>query len=257
MEKANHNLPVHNRPDGIGAILGNSQIKKALKGWLLTNSFPGSMLLHGGTGSGKTTAARIIARLLNCNDPGNGLTPCGRCPCCKSPLENHRSIHEVNCTVRGKLDDMIQLLRLSWLVPRHKYRVFILDVVHGASHAALNALLKPLEEPPPRTVWILCTSEFGKVPKAIAGSCVQFALTYPSPVALKNRLRRIARSEFEPTVARLLQPYLADIIGVCGNQPRAAIELMGVVGTALTGDPKAQNNPRLAKRIMEGFLGLS
>lgn len=196
-------------------------------------------MLSGPTGRGKTTTGRIYARNLNCDNPGKGLTPCGRCPCCKMALENHLSIHEVNCTVRRRLDDMIHLIRISRLAPRHKYRIFILDEIQGATPEAINSLLKPLEEPPPRTYWILCTSEPGRVPKPIAGRCVQLALTYPTPVALKKRLRQIARQEFGPEVARLLRPYLLDIVEQCEGQPRAAIELMGVVGTAIAGDPKA------------------
>jgi DNA polymerase-3 subunit gamma/tau len=254
VEKANHNLPVRYRPDGAEAILGNSSIKHALKGWLLNNSFPRSLLLYGETGCGKTTTARILSRLLNCDDPGNGFTPCGCCPSCRLALENHPSIHEVNCTVRRRLDDMLHLIRISGLVPRHKHRVFILDEIQGATQEAINALLKPLEEPPPRTMWILCTSEPGKVPKPITGRCVQLGLAYPSPIALKNWLRQIAREEFGPDVARLLRPYLVDIVDQCEGQPRSAIELMGLVGTALTGDQNALSDQVLAKRIVESFL---
>jgi DNA polymerase-3 subunit gamma/tau len=110
------------------------------------------------------------------------------------PLLDHSSIHEVNCTVRRRLDDMLRLIRISGLVPRHKFGIFILDEIQGATPEAINALLKPLEEPPPRTCWILCTSELGKVPKPIAGRCVQLTLTYPPPKALNpNNSRKVLK----------------------------------------------------------------
>lgn len=254
MERENHNLPVRYRPMLLREIIGNTQVKRVLKAYLQTTAFPKSLLLHGPTGSGKTTTARILARTLNCEHADNGVKPCGQCSSCKSALGNHKSIQEINGTVRRRLDDMLHLIRLSHLVPAHKFRVFILDELQGATPEALNALLKPLEEPPPRTYWILCTSEPGKVPKPIAGRCVQLGLTYPPPAALKNRLREIARKEFGPVVSRLLRPYLLGIVEQCGDQPRSAIELMGVVGTALSGDPKAMCDQVLAKRIVESYL---
>jgi DNA polymerase III subunit gamma/tau len=254
MEKLDYNLPSRHRPTNGEELLGNDGMKRVFNAYLQNIYRPKSVMLSGCTGSGKTSMGRIYARTLNCDDPGNGLTPCGRCSCCKLPLENHPSIVEVNCTVRRRLDDMLQLIRISRLVPRHKYRIFILDEIQGATPEAINALLKPLEEPPPRTYWILCTSEPNKVPKPIAGRCVQLALTYPPPTALKNRLRQIARKEFGRDVTRLLRPYLIEIVEHCEGQPRAAIELMGVVGTALSGDQKALSDQMLAKKIVESFL---
>jgi DNA polymerase III delta prime subunit len=156
--------------------------------------------------------------------------------------------------VKRKLDDMLHLIRISVLVPRHKYRIFILDEIQGATPEAINALLKHLEEPHPRTIWMLCTSEPIKVPKPIAGRCVQLTLTYPLPMALMKKLMSIARKEFGQEIARLLRPYLLDIIEQCEDQPRAAIELMGVVGTALAGDQKALRDRRLVEKIVESFL---
>lgn len=254
MERANHNLPVRYRPMLLREIIGNTRVKRALEAYLQTTAFPKSLLLHGPTGSGKTTTARILASTINCKHPDEGVNPCGHCASCKTTLVDHDSILEINCTVRRKLDDMVKLIGVSILAPRHHYRVFILDELQGATPEALNALLKPLEEPPPRTIWILCTSELGKVPKPIAGRCVQLALTYPPPLALKTRLRQIARKEFGPEVARLLRPYLLDIVEQCEDQPRSAIELMGVVGTALAGEPEALRDQRLAKKIAESFL---
>jgi hypothetical protein len=80
------------------------------------------------------------------------------------------------------------------------------------------------------------------------------ALTYPPSGTLRKRLREIAREEFGAEVARLLWPYWVDIIEQCEGQPRAAIELMGVVGTALAGDPKALSDQMIAKKIIESFF---
>lgn len=256
MKEANDNLAVRCRPGFLREMLGNTGVKRALKTYLQTTAFPKSLLIHGPTGSGKTTMARILAMTINCKHRDEGVNPCGHCESCKTPLVDHDSILEINCTVRRKLDDMVKLIGVSILAPRHHYRVFILDELQGATPEAIIALLKPLEEPPPLTIWLLCTSELGKVPKPISGRCVQLALTYPPPLALIRRLREIARIEFGQTMARLLGPYLRKIVEACGGQPRTAIELMGLVGTALTGNPKALRDPRVIERTVQGFLGL-
>jgi DNA polymerase-3 subunit gamma/tau len=254
MEEFNHNLPARCRPTSLDELLGNEGVKSILRAYSQQNNRPQSIMLSGPTGGGKTTTARIYARTLNCELLTEGLNPCAQCPSCKMPLQGYGSIIEVNCTVRRGLDDMKQLIRLSNLAPPKKYRIFIMDEIQGATQEAVNALLKPLEEPPLRTYWILVTSEPGKVSKTIAGRCVQLALTYPSPAALRSRLGKIARKEFGPVVPRLLRPYLMDIVEKCGDQPRAAIELMGVVGMALSGDPKALRDQQLVKKIVESFL---
>jgi DNA polymerase-3 subunit gamma/tau len=255
MKKTAENLAVRYRPYNLNDMIGNASVIGAIKAILRTNYYPTASIFYGLTGSGKTTIDRIIARTLNCDCPVLGYLPCGRCKSCTTPLIDHSSIMEINCTVHGKIDPMVKLIGVSILAPRHNHRVFILDELQGASREAINALLKPLEEPPPLTVWVLCTSEFGKIPKPIAGRCMQFALTYPSPQVLHKRLRKIARSEFDPAVAQVLAPYLPVIIEACGCQPRAAIERMGLVGMAIAGNPKAQKNPRLAEKIMQALLG--
>ncbi|MFA4902255.1 MAG: AAA family ATPase [Desulfobaccales bacterium] len=254
MEELNYNLPACYRPNNFDELLGNEGVKRVLKAYQKNPNRPKSIMLSGPTGGGKTTTGRIYARTLNCSQLTEGFNPCGQCPSCQMPLQGCGSIIEVNCTMRRGLDDMRQLIRVSNLTPRQNFRILILDEIQGATSEAHNALLKPLEEPPALTYWILCTSEPNKVPKAIAGRCVQLALTYPPPAALQNRLREIARKDFGRDIARLLRPYLLDIIDQCDGQPRASIELMGVLGTALSVDKKALSNQLLAKQIVESFL---
>ena len=128
------NLAVRYRPKRLADLLGNKQVKRALRAYLQKGAFPKSTLIYGPTGSGKTTLARIAAKALNCQNPDNGFNPCEKCYSCTSSLEWHGSIWEINCTVRRKLDDMRQAIQVSLLYPLHKCRVLILDEVQGASH---------------------------------------------------------------------------------------------------------------------------
>jgi DNA polymerase III subunit gamma/tau len=252
------NIAVRYRPKSLNEIIGNIQVKKILKGYFQKGNLPKSLMFIGPTGSGKTTIVRIIAKTINCEQPGDDHSPCRKCSSCIKEirgLSGHLSIHEVDCTTNGKLDDMRQLIHMSILSPRHKYRVFILDEFQSATREAQKALLKSLEEPPPLTMWILGTSEPDNVLEAIIGRCITLNMKYPSAHVVSKRLKEIAESEFEPPLAKFLFPYLKKIAKICECQPRKSIELLDKIAMALLGSKKALKDTDSAERVMKGFLG--
>ena len=248
------NLPVRYRPRNLDEVIGNIPVKRVLRGYLQTGTLPTALMFIGRTGSGKTTLAEILALTVNCNNPRSDHSPCGECASCKIPIgENHPCIHLVDCTVKG-VNDIKEIIKISNLAPPFNCRVNILDEIQDAKYAQ-KALLKPLEKSPPRTMWILCTTEPDHILEALIGRCVQLNLKYPSAYVMSKRLKAIAKSEFEPPLAKILFPYLKKIAKIWECQPRKSIELMEEIAMALLGSKKALKDPDSAERIIRGFIG--
>ena len=120
---------------------------------------------------------------------------------------------------------------------------------------AVSALLKPLEDSPPSTVWILCTSDPEKLPETIIGRCKQFFMLYPKPKALRMRLRVIAKREFEKGVVDLMASHFLRIAEISDCKPRKAIELLEEIGVALSANKRALKDHDVAEKIIRESLG--
>lgn len=146
----------------------NGPVVSILKNILSTERLPNGIILSGIRGVGKTTAARLFARSLQCEKLGTDINPCNAC---KSCLENiHPDIIEVDGASHGNLEDIKKLLNLSVLSPiLGKMKIFIIDEAHnlGRSQASWDALLKALEEPSSHIFWIFCTTQLHKIPDVI------------------------------------------------------------------------------------------
>ena len=136
-----------------------------------------AFLFTGVRGVGKTTAARVLARALNCED-GPTPEPCGKCTRCRMILEERDlDVLEIDAASHTSVDELRELLYGARYRPVHsRYRVYIVDEVHMLSRHAFNALLKTLEEPPSHAVFILATTEVRKVPITVVSRCQRFAL---------------------------------------------------------------------------------
>lgn len=160
------------RPRNFGQLIGQRQITKAIARQMKSKREPSTWLLHGETGSGKTTLARILALSLQCTHAEFGF-PCIRCRKNKSTF----NIEEINASRVNKVEDMEKILEMSSFAPMAgRRRVFILDEAQRISAAAQNLLLKDTEEPPRTTVYIICTTEPGKLLKTLRGRCVSYEL---------------------------------------------------------------------------------
>jgi DNA polymerase III subunit gamma/tau len=249
------NLPARYRPKSFKEMVGNLQIKQTLRGCFKEGAVPNSISIIGPPTSGKTTLAEIIARTLNCQNLGNDYSPCEDCPSCRMSIRDHPSIQEINCGVEGRLNDMKKIIRQSVLVPRFNYRVIILDEIQAATPEALRALLKPLEDSPPRTVWILCTSDPETLPLTITGRCMPLYMRHPKPKAISRWLKVITRREFGNHRAKILSPYFLRIAELAKCQPRSALEEVGKIARALAGKPKSLEDEAIAEKIISKFIG--
>ena len=160
------------RPKKLDEIYGQKYVVKIVKNSITNNRFMHAYLFSGPRGTGKTTVAKLLAKIVNCFQL-NGFDPCDECDSCK--LINDRSnpdIIEIDAASNNGVDEIRSIRDSVVLMPSvSKYKVYIIDEVHMLSTSAFNALLKTLEEPPKHVIFILATTEINKVPETIISRC--------------------------------------------------------------------------------------
>lgn len=174
--------------------MGQSHVIKTLKNALTTGRIAHAYLFSGPRGTGKTTVARILAKALNCIE-GPAPEPCNRCHSCQSISQDRfLDVLEIDAASNRGISEMRDLCERARFAPAEgRYKVIIVDEVHMLTPEAFNAFLKTLEEPPPRVVFVLATTELHKVPGTIASRCQRFDFHRLSPEVIVNRLRDISK----------------------------------------------------------------
>ncbi|MBK9733753.1 MAG: DNA polymerase III subunit gamma/tau [Saprospiraceae bacterium] len=164
------------RPTNFDEVIGQDHIAKTLKNALQTDHVAHAFLFTGPRGVGKTTCARILAKIINCERPINKVEACNTCSSCKAFNDNASfNILELDAASNNSVENIRTLIEQVRFQPQHgKYKVFIIDEVHMLSNAAFNAFLKTLEEPPSYAIFILATTEKHKVIPTILSRCQIF-----------------------------------------------------------------------------------
>lgn len=187
------------RPQTFEEVTGQEAITKTLCNALEFDRLHHAYIFSGARGVGKTTTARLLAKALNCHSSDKPtVTPCNDCASCKEVIESRSmDVLEIDAASHTGIDDVRDTIIESINVnpARDRYKVFIIDEVHQLSKAAFNALLKTLEEPPPRVMFIMATTELHKVPITITSRCQEFEFRTIPLQKIYDRLKLIADTE--------------------------------------------------------------
>jgi DNA polymerase-3 subunit gamma/tau len=184
------------RPQQFSELFGQDAVVQTLCNALTSGTFGQAYLFSGLRGVGKTTAARLLAKAVNCAE-GPTAEPCGKCDSCREVAEGSSiDVIEIDGASNRGIDDVRDLRELLQFRPtRDRYRVLIVDEVHMLTREAFNALLKSLEEPPPYILWIFATTERLKVPDTIQSRCQQLDFRPVGSELIRARLEEIASRE--------------------------------------------------------------
>lgn len=198
-------LSLKYRPTNFSELVGHESMVRTISNAILNHKLAHSFILTGIRGIGKTTTARIIAKIINCehqqiNHDANGqeiVEACGECDNCKAIAESrHPDILELDAASRTGVDDIREIIdTVAYSPVIAPYKVYIIDEVHMLSKNAFNALLKTLEEPPSHVKFIFATTEIQKVPITILSRCQRFDLKRLNHQQMTEHLRHILAKE--------------------------------------------------------------
>ena len=185
------------RPDSFESLIGQDTIARTLSNSIRRGQLAHAYLFCGPRGVGKTTTARIFAKMINCAHPGPEMEPCGECESCVSFQEGRSyCIHELDAASNNSVEDIKTLMEQVQVPPQvGKYSVYIIDEVHMLSQSAFNAFLKTLEEPPAHAIFILATTEKHKILPTILSRCQTYDFNRISIPDMVRNLRDIAQKE--------------------------------------------------------------
>jgi DNA polymerase-3 subunit gamma/tau len=205
-------------------LVGQEAASRALQGAIMGARVAHAYLFSGSRGTGKTSAARLLAKALNCT--GRARSSAEPCNACQSCLEmtagSALDLIEIDAASNRGIDEIRDLREKVNLAPAlGPFKVYIIDEAHMLTEPAFNALLKTLEEPPAHVVFILCTTDAQKIPLTVIGRCQQFVFRRHSEEQITSRLTHIAKAEqvqVDPEamqlIARTAQGSMRDAVGL-------------------------------------------
>ncbi len=184
------------RPATFDEIKGQDAVVTTLRNQIEANRIGHAYLFCGTRGTGKTSAAKVFAKAVNCEHPVNG-NPCGECESCRSIADGTSlNVIEMDAASNNGIDDARQIKESVVYSPTNgKYKVYIIDEAHQITRDAFNALLKTLEEPPGYVIFILATTEPHRIPITILSRCQRYDFKRIASDTLENRLREVAENE--------------------------------------------------------------
>lgn len=184
------------RPVNFDEVVGQDVIVKILKNAIMDNKMSHAYLFSGPRGTGKTSVAKLIAKIINCENRKD-INPCDKCSSCIAFNDkNNPDIIEMDAASNNGIEEIREIRdKVSLLPTLSMYKIYIIDEVHMLSKSAFNALLKTLEEPPEHVIFILATTEFYMVPETIISRCQCFEFERVSELAIVDKLNTIVSHE--------------------------------------------------------------
>lgn len=199
------------RPATFADVKGQDHIATTLRNQINAGRIGHAYLFTGTRGTGKTTVAKIFARMVNCEHPTED-GPCGQCATCKAIAAGaSMNVIEIDAASNNGVDSIREIIdEVSYSPAEGKYKVYIIDEVHMLSTGAFNALLKTLEEPPSYVIFILATTEVHKIPITVLSRCQRYDFKRISIDTITNRLQELSQVEQVQIEDRALR-YIAKI----------------------------------------------
>ncbi len=207
------------RPQKLDEVVGQRAVTQTLRNAITSGRIAQAFVFAGPRGVGKTTTARILARMLNC-DSGPTPDPCGHCDACKEIAEGRdMDVLEIDAATHTGIDNVREVIisGLAIMPVRDRYKIFIIDEVHQLSSSSFNALLKSIEEPPPHVTFIMATTAPDKIPDTIVSRSQVFEFKTIASRAIADQLKKIsdadginASSEAIALVARAAEGSMRD-----------------------------------------------
>ena len=250
------------RPKTFDDVAGQEVIIRTLKNAVINDKISHAYLFAGPRGCGKTSIAKIFAKLVNCKDSVEGL-PCNKCVCCTQSNEQNMDVIEMDAASNNGVDEIREINNKVNLVPSlGKYKIYIIDEVHMLTIGAFNALLKTLEEPPSHVIFILATTDPHKVPITILSRCQRFDLKKIPVENIYNRLKYICDNEnikIEDDaiweIARLGDGGLRDAIGILDQVVSYAVDTVTLNDVhEVNGTISQENVFNLMKNVVDNNL---
>ncbi len=248
------------RPLRFSDMVGQDHITKTLKNQVMSGRVGHAYLFNGGRGTGKTTSAKILARVVNCLNPQDG-EPCNECEICKEILEGSLTdVVEMDAASNNSVEDIRSIRdEVNFLPTKAKYRVYIIDEVHMLSTGAFNALLKTLEEPPEHVKFILATTEPQKIPTTILSRCQRFDFKKIPEQDIIKRLKIICSEsnikideEALKIIAVLSEGHMRDAISILERCSQENLENITVdIVKELVGLPSLEYINKISRAILE------
>jgi len=233
------------RPKRFSEVVGQDVAVRVLRNAVRLNKLSHAYLFAGPRGTGKTTLARILTKAVNCLQPEEG-EPCGRCENCLSiDKGNFPDLIEIDAASNRGIDD-VRAIRdaVSYAPIKGKYKVYILDEAHMLTREAFNALLKTLEEPPPKTIFVLCTTEYEKIMPTILSRCQRIIFTKLREEEIAGYLKVICEREG----VECEEKALITIARLSDGGMRDAVSLLDQASTYGEG--------KVNSEVLEEFLGI-
>ena len=212
------------RPLAFSEIRGQEHITRTLQNQVVTGKVGHAYLFCGTRGTGKTTAAKILARAVNCEHPREDGSPCNECAVCKAILNgSSMNVTEFDAASNNGVEDIRNIREEIQYTPSEgKYRVYIIDEVHMLSKAAFNAFLKTLEEPPEYVIFILATTEPQAIPITILSRCQRYDFRRIGNQTIREQLKMLTDAEG----IKAEEKALAYIAKVADGSMRDALSLL-------------------------------
>jgi DNA polymerase-3 subunit gamma/tau len=248
------------RPQKWDEVVGQQHIIQTLRNAVAAGRVVHAYLFAGPRGTGKTTAARLLAKAINCLDPDPAARPCNTCAHCVAVNEaRFLDLIEIDAASNTSVEDVRDLRdKINFTPNQGQYKVYIIDEVHMLSTAAFNALLKTLEEPPAHAIFILATTEIHKIPATVLSRCQRHEFRRVPVDDIVGQLKRIAESEglsAEPEaltlIARQSAGGMRDAISLLDQMASTGKEITLDLTQSVLGTATSQTVVGLVNAVLE------